>query len=212
MRRLRNYVLIGAQGSGKGTQAKMLSAEYGIPHISTGDIFREIRKEESDLGKRVRELIDKGNLVPDSVTNEIVAARISKKDCSKGFILDGYPRNIIQAEFLNSKKPVSQCIYVEISDAESIKRIAARLVCSECKADYNTIYIKPKKAGVCDKCSGKLMQRDDDKPEFVKKRLETFYRDTKPLLDYYEKKGVLIRVNGEQAIDKVFADIVKGLK
>ena len=212
MRRLRNYILIGAQGSGKGTQAKMLSAEYSIPHISTGDIFREIRKEESDLGKKVRELIDKGNLVPDSVTNEIVAARISKKDCAKGFVLDGYPRNLVQAEFLNGKKPVSKCVYIEISDAESIKRISARLVCSGCKADYNTIYIKPKKAGVCDKCNGKLMQRDDDKPEFVKKRLETFYRETKPLLDYYEKKVVLIRVNGEQPIGKVFADIVKGLK
>jgi adenylate kinase len=212
VRRLRNYILIGAQGSGKGTQAKMLSAEYKIPHISTGDIFREIRKEESDMGKKVRELIDKGNLVPDSVTNEIVAARISKKDCSKGFILDGYPRNLVQAEFLNGKRPVNECIYIEISDAAAVKRISARIVCSSCKADYNTIYIKPKKVGVCDKCNGKLMQREDDKPEFVKKRLETFHRETKPLLDYYEKKGVLIRVNGEQAIDKVFADIVNRLK
>lgn len=209
MRRLRNYILIGAQGSGKGTQAKLIAAEYGIPHISTGDIFREIRKEESDLGRKVRELIDKGNLVPDDVTNEIVAARIARNDCSKGFILDGYPRNIAQAGFLDGKKLINKCIYLEINDAEAVKRISARLVCSSCKADYNTISIKPKKAGVCDKCSGKLVQRDDDKPEFVKKRLETFYRETAPLLDYYEKKGVLIKVDGEQAIDKVFAEIKK---
>lgn len=209
MRRLRNYILIGAQGSGKGTQAKLIAAEYGIPHISTGDIFREIRKEESDLGRKVRELIDKGNLVPDDVTNEIVAARIARNDCSKGFILDGYPRNIAQAGFLDGKKLINKCIYLEINDAEAVKRISARLVCSSCKADYNTISIKPKKAGVCDNCSGKLVQRDDDKPEFVKKRLETFYRETAPLLDYYEKKGVLIKVDGEQAIDKVFAEIKK---
>jgi adenylate kinase len=208
----RNYVLIGPQGSGKGTQAKLIAKKYSIPHISTGDIFREMKHEQTALGKKVRELMDKGNLIPDEITNQIVAQRILKPDCENGFVLDGYPRNLVQAEFLGQKKPVSKCIYIEISDSEAVKRISARLVCSVCKADYNTIYIKPRKAGACDRCNGKLIQREDDKPEFVKKRLETFHRETRPLLDYYEKQGVLLKVNGAQAIDKVFADVVNGLQ
>ena len=211
MIRLRNYILIGAQGAGKGAQAKLIAAEYKIPHISTGDIFREMKHDQTALGKKVRELMDKGNLIPDEITNQIVAQRIIKSDCKNGFVLDGYPRNIAQAEFLEQKKPVSKCIYIEISDSEAIKRISARLICSTCKADYNTIYIKPKKAWTCDKCNGALIQRDDDKPEFVKKRLATFHKETKPLLDYYEKQGVLLRVDGSQAIEKVFEGIKKKL-
>jgi adenylate kinase len=208
----RNYILLGPQGSGKGTQAKLMAAKYNIPHISTGDIFREMRAQNSALGKKVRGLIDNGNLVPDEITNQIVADRLAKPDCKQGFIIDGYPRNIGQAQFLEQKKPVNKYIYVEVSDVESIKRITARRVCSVCKADFNTIYIKPKKEGLCDKCNGKLMQRDDDTPEAVKKRLEIYYKETKPLLDFYKKKGVLLKVNGEQPIDKVFKDIVAGLR
>ena len=208
----RNYILIGPQGSGKGTQAKLIAEKYKIPHISTGDIFREMKHEQTALGKKVRELVDNGNLVPDELTNQIVAARLIKPDCKKGFVLDGYPRNIAQAEFLEKKKPVSKCIYTGIGDSEAIKRISARLICSTCKADYNTIYIKPKKAWTCDKCNGALIQRDDDKPEFVKKRLAIFHKETKPLLDYYDKRGVLLRVDGSQAINKLFQDIVAGLK
>lgn len=208
----RNHILLGPQGSGKGTQAKLMAAKYNIPHISTGDIFRELRTQDSAMGKKVRELIDNGNLVPDEITNQIVADRLAKPDCDEGFILDGYPRNIVQAQFLEQKKPVNKCIYVEVSDAESIKRITARRACSVCKADFNTIYIKPKKEGVCDKCNGKLMQRDDDTPEAVKKRLEIYYKETKPLLDFYKKKNALFKVNGEQPVDKVFKDIVAGLK
>jgi adenylate kinase len=209
---MRNYLLLGPQGSGKGTQAKLIAAEYHIPHISTGDIFRGMRAQDSFLGKKVKELIDNGNLVPDEITNQIVAERLAKPDCKQGFILDGYPRNIEQAKFLEQKKSVSKCISVGVSDAESIKRITARRVCSVCKADFNTIYIKPKKEGVCDKCNSKLMQRDDDAPEAVKKRLGIYYKETKPLLDFYEKKGVLLKVNGEQPVDKVFKDIVAGLR
>lgn len=189
-----------------------MAAKYNIPHISTGDIFREMRAQNSALGKKVRGLIDNGNLVPDEITNQIVADRLAKPDCKQGFIIDGYPRNIGQAQFLEQKKPVNKYIYVEVSDVESIKRITARRVCSVCKADFNTIYIKPKKEGLCDKCNGKLMQRDDDTPEAVKKRLEIYYKETKPLLDFYKKKGVLLKVNGEQPIDKVFKDIVAGLR
>ena len=207
----RNYILIGPQGSGKGTQAKRIAEKYKIPHISTGDIFREMKYEQTALGKKVREIMDKGNLIPDEITNQIVAQRVVKSDCENGFVLDGYPRNIVQAEFLEQKKPVSKCIYIGINDSEAIKRISARLICSTCKADYNTIYIKPKKAWVCDKCNGALIQREDDKPEFVKKRLATFHKETKPLLDYYEKRGVLLKVDGLQAIEKVFEEIKNNL-
>ena len=208
----RNYILLGPQGSGKGTQAKLIAAKYNIPHISTGDIFREMRAQNSVIGKKVRELIDNGNLVPDEITNQIAADRLARPDCKQGFVLDGYPRNLVQAQFLEQKKHVNKCIYVEVSNAESIKRITARRVCSVCKADYNTIYIKPKKEGVCDKCNGKLMQRDDDTPEAVKKRLGIYYKETKPLLGFYKKKGVLLKVNGEQPVDKVFEGVVAGLK
>jgi adenylate kinase len=189
-----------------------MAAKYTIPHISTGDIFREMRAQNSALGKKVRGLIDNGNLVPDEITNQIVADRLAKPDCNEGFILDGYPRNIGQAKFLEQKKSVSKCISIEVSDAESIKRITARRVCSVCKADFNTVYIKPKKEGICDKCNGKLLQRDDDTPDAVKKRLEIYYKETKPLLDFYKKKGVLLKVNGEQPVDKVFKDVVAGLR
>jgi len=208
----RNYVIMGPQGSGKGTQAKMISENYKLPHISTGDIFREIRTQDTTLGRKVRELIDNGNLVPDEIVNEMVARRLNQPDCREGYVLDGYPRNILQAKFLDKQKPVLKCIDLEVSEAECIKRMSARRVCSQCKADYNTIYIKPQKTGICDKCGGKLVQRDDDKPAAIKQRLETYHKETKPVIDYYEKKGVLLKINGEQAIDKVFADILAGLK
>jgi len=209
---VRNYILIGPQGSGKGTQAKLIAEKYKIPHISTGDIFREMRTEESELGRKVKNLIDNGNLIPDEVTNQIVAVRLSKPDCKKGFILDGYPRNIAQAEFLEKQKPVSKVILLELSENETIRRMGARRICAVCKADYNTIYIKPKKEGVCDRCKGKLIIRDDDRPEAIKKRLEIYKSQTTPLINYYEKKGALFRVDGAQPIEKVLKDIVAGLK
>jgi adenylate kinase len=207
----RNYVLIGAQGSGKGTQAKLIAEKYKVPHISTGDIFREIRVQNTGLGEKIKKLIDNGNLVPDEITNQIIAERLAKPDCKKGFILDGYPRNLGQAEFLEQKHPVKKVILFEVSENETIKRMSARRVCSQCKADFNTIYIKPKKDGICDKCGGKLVQRDDDKPDAIKQRVETYRKETSPLIGYYDKKGVLLRVNGEQQIDKVFKDVVAGL-
>jgi len=206
-----NLVLMGPAGSGKGTQAKLLSEKYTIPHISAGVIFREIRKEDTDLGRKVRELIDRGNLVPDNITNEIILRRINEPDCEKGFILDGYPRNTSQAEFLENHKTIKKCILIEVSDKECVRRISARRICSECRADYNIIYLKPKQEGVCDVCGGKLIMRDDDKPEAIMKRLRIYHEITEPLIGFYEKKGILLRINGEQPIQKVFEDIVRGL-
>ena len=203
-----NFIILGPAGSGKGTQAKLLSEKYNIPHISTGVIFREIREQNTELGKKVREFVDNGILVPDEITNELIAKRLDEPDCQKGFVLDGYPRNLEQAEFLDKHKPVYKCIYLEVSDKECIKRMSARRVCSKCKADYNIICIKPKQEGICDKCSGELIHRDDDKPEAIKKRLEIYRKETEPLIDFYEKKGVLLRINGEQSIEKVFKDVV----
>ena len=208
----RNYVLIGPQGSGKGTQAKLISKEYNIPHVSTGDIFREIRAQSTDLGRKIKELIDNGNLVPDEITNQIIAERLGKPDCREGFILDGYPRNIAQAEFLEKNHPVKKVILLEVSEKETVKRMSARRVCSQCKADYNTVYIRPEKEGICDKCGGRLIQRDDDGPEAIKKRLETYRKETAPLISYYDKRGILLKINGEQPIDEVFKDVVAGLK
>ncbi|HJX05967.1 MAG TPA: adenylate kinase [Candidatus Nanoarchaeia archaeon] len=208
----KNFVILGPQGSGKGTQAKLIADKYKLPHISTGDIFRQMRTQNTGLGRKVKELIDAGNLVPDEITNQIIVERLAKPDCKKGFVLDGYPRNLGQAEFLDKNYPVTKVILLEISEGETIKRMAARRICSSCKADYNIIYILPKKEGICDKCGGKLIQRDDDKPEAIRKRLETYNKETTPLISYYDKKGVLLRVNGEQPIEKVFRDVVAGIK
>lgn len=207
-----NFVMLGPAGSGKGTQAELLAKKLNMPQISTGVIFREMRQEDSELGKKVRELIDRGILVPDEITNDIVAQRLEKPDCKAGFVLDGYPRNLGQAQFLETKKPLRNAIYVEVSDEECIKRISARRVCSKCKAGFNTIYIKPKKEGVCDKCGGELVMRDDDKPDSVKERLDIYHNDTRPLIDFYEKKNVLLKINGEQPIEKVFEEIINGLE
>ena len=207
-----NIVMMGPQGSGKGTQARQLAERLGIPHISTGDAFREIKKENSDLGRKVKSLIDNGRLVDDGTTNDVVASRFKKPDVRNGYILDGYPRTMPQLLFLESLKPVNYCILIDVSDEESMKRILARRVCSECKENYNTIYIKPKKSGICDACGGVLVTRDDDKPDLVRERLKKYHLETGPMLEFYKKKGVFYRVKGEQEIAKVFGDIAKMLK
>ncbi|MBN1793017.1 adenylate kinase [Candidatus Woesearchaeota archaeon] len=206
-----NIVVLGAQGSGKGTQAERLERKFHIPHISTGDVFREMRTQDTELGRKVKDLIDKGIFVPDEITNQIVAERLKKDDAKPGFILDGYPRNISQAENLDRLRPIKHCILIEVGDDKSIERIGARRICSKCKANYNIIYLKPKVEGVCDSCGGELIMRDDDKPEAVKLRLSKYHSETAPLISFYEKKGVLLRINGEQMIEKVFLDIMKKL-
>ncbi len=204
-------VIMGAPGSGKGTQAEKIAQKFNIPHISTGDIFREIRTEDSELGRRVRNLIDNGNLVDDSTTNEIVANRLKKDDCAKGFMLDGFPRNLYQAGFLESLANIDYVINLDVSKDELIKRQTSRRICSGCKANYNIIYIPPKQENICDDCGGKLIIRADSEPEAVKTRLDVYNNQTVPLIEFYQQKNKLLNINGEQSIDKVFADIEQKL-
>jgi adenylate kinase len=207
-----NFIIFGSQASGKGTQANKIAAKYGIPHISTGDIFRESVNEGTELGKKAEKIMKKGILMPDDLTNEIVKERLKKDDCEEGFILDGYPRTKDQAEYLDKLNyKINAVINLEISEEELIKRISSRRVCADCKANYNLLTCPPKKKGLCDKCNGKLVQRDDDKLEAIKKRLLLYHELTEPLLKFYEEKGVVIKINGEQKISKVFDSILKEL-
>jgi len=200
--------MLGPQGSGKGTQAKLLAEKLNIPHISTGEIFRNIPRD-TPFGKQIHELIDSGNLVPDKLTAKIVNARLAEMDCRSGFILDGFPRTLPQARLLVTKPDFA--LYLEISDDEAVRRISSRWQCRRCEAVYG-LEAPPKKAGVCDRCNGELYQREDDKPEFVRKRLATFHRETEPLKEFYKKQGLLYVINGEQPIDVIFKDILKKLK
>ncbi len=201
-------ILLGAQGCGKGTQAAKVSAKYNIPHISTGDIFRENMKNQTELGKLAQDYMNKGQLVPDEVTNNMVADRLKKED---GFILDGYPRNLEQAEALAGMTTLDYALDIEISDEEAVKRISGRRTCDDCGAVYHTFYKKPETEGICDKCQGELKQREDDNEETVQKRLAIYHEKTKPLIDYYKNKDKLIEINGEQPIADVFIDVDKAL-
>jgi adenylate kinase len=206
-----NIILIGPQGSGKGTQAKLISKEYNIPHISTGDIFRETAKTNTKLGKKLKNLIDNGILVPDNVTNDVIKERLSKDDIKNGFVLDGYPRNLNQAEFLNSIIKIDHVFEIAVSDKESIKRLSSRRQCRKCNLIYGAVN-PPKNDNKCDNCGEELYQRDDDKEDAIKKRLKTYHKQTEPLINYYKKKGLLVRINGEQSIEKIFDEIKKWFK
>ncbi|MBW2990650.1 nucleoside monophosphate kinase [Candidatus Woesearchaeota archaeon] len=207
-----NYVILGPPGSGKGTQAELLAEKLGVPHFSPGAIFREIEKQDTDFGRKIKQVIDSGGLVPDESVNEMVIKRLDEPDCEQGFILDGYPRDMIQIEFFEKHKEVKKVILVDVSEEECIRRITARRVCSKCKEEFNTIYIKPKQEGICDKCGAELEHREDDKPEAVKIRFEKFHKDTKPVIEHYEKKGIILRINGEQTVEKVFEEMVGELE
>lgn len=206
-----NFIMMGPAGSGKGTQAELIAKKYDIPHISIGLIFRELEKHDTKLGREVKQMIDKGVFVPDEITNQIILDKLNEDECQKGFVLDGYPRSHEQAEFLEKHRQIKKAILLEISEEECIRRMLARRVCSKCKAEFNTLYIKPKKEGICDKCGGKLVQREDDNPEAIKERLDKFHNITRPVIEFYEKKGVLLRVNGEQPIEKVFEELKEKL-
>ena len=209
-------IMLGAPGAGKGTQAKMLAAKYGIPHISTGDIFRMNIKNNTELGQKAKGYMDAGQLVPDELVVDLVVDRIKAQDCMKGFILDGFPRTIPQAEALdyalnNQNEKIDYAINVDVPDENIIKRMSGRRACVGCGATYHLVYNPTKQEGVCDSCGEKLILRDDDKPETVKKRLDVYHEQTQPLIDYYEAKGALLTVDGTQDIDVVFADITKVL-
>jgi len=206
-------IILGPQASGKGTQANMLSNEFDIPHISTGDIFRDNIKNLTELGKLALSYTNKGALVPDDVTNKIVADRLSQADCSEGFILDGYPRNIEQAEFLDTIVEVDKVLEIKVSDDEAIKRISGRRTCEKCGAVFSIYQTNEEDlTSACKKCGGKLIIRDDDTESAVRKRLEIYHEQTEPIVDYYRKKQILVSINGKQSIEKIFEIIKKKLR
>ena len=206
-------VMLGAPGAGKGTQAERIADKYGIPHISTGDIFRANLKAGTELGMKAKEYMDQGLLVPDSLTVDLLMDRIAKDDCKNGYVLDGFPRTIPQAEALKealTKKgeKLDYAIDVAVPDENIISRMSGRRACVSCGATYHVVYAAPAKEGICDKCGAKLILRDDDKPETVKNRLVIYHEQTQPLIDYYKADGILKTVDGTKDLEAVFADIV----
>lgn len=199
-------IILGPPGSGKGTQAKLIAEHYGIDHVSTGDIFREKKKEDSELGRLVKELIDNGRLVPDDITIKIVEEKV--KGLKKGYLLDGFPRTVPQAEALDKIDKLTHVLYIEVSEETLLKRITSRRVC-ECGESYHLIFNPPKEEGICNKCGKEIYQRVDDAEDKVKERLKEYDTKTKPLLDYYKKK--LIKIDGELAISEIFEEIKKFL-
>jgi len=189
---------MGPQGSGKGTYASRLSAIFGVPHISTGQIFRDNMVQGTPLGKEVDKFLKSGVLVPDDITLETVKNRLSEPDCKKGFIFDGFPRTLKQAEGLEKTTKLDYVINLVVPDWVLIKRLSLRVSCEKCGEIYNLGYLKPKLEGICDKCGGRLMQRDDDKEEAIKKRLREYEEKTKPLIDYYKNKGILVNISNDK--------------
>lgn len=206
-------IMLGAPGAGKGTQAKMIADKYAVPHISTGDIFRANIKEGTELGKEAKTYMDKGLLVPDELTVKILLDRVAKDDCKNGYVLDGFPRTIPQAEVLDKAlaelgDAIDYAIDVDVPDENIVNRMSGRRACLACGATYHIVHIPPKAEGVCDRCGKELVLRDDDKPETVKKRLGVYHDQTQPLIDFYTKKGVLKTVDGTVDMQDVFAAIV----
>ena len=209
-------ILLGPLGAGKGTQAAGIVEKYNIPHISTGDIFRKNIKEGTDLGKKAKEYIDQGLLVPDELTVGLVTDRITQDDCKNGFMLDGFPRNVSQAEQLDAflkenNIELSNVINIEVDKNILVSRAVGRRICKSCGATYHVEFNPPKIEGVCNVCQGELYQRADDNEETVSKRIQVYLDETRPLADYYAKVGILSNINGQQSIDEVFGDIVAAL-
>jgi adenylate kinase len=209
-------VIFGPPGAGKGTQAKLLSERLGVPHIATGDMLREAVKAGTRLGGLAKKYMDEGRLVPDEVVIGMVEERLRQPDCSKGFILDGFPRTIEQAEALDSELEklglkLDAVLNLEVGDEEVVKRIALRRTCRSCGAVFHLIFNPPRREGVCDRCGGELYQRDDDKEEVVRNRLKVYRQQTKPLLEFYRRRGLLRDVNGERSIEDVFKEILAAL-
>jgi adenylate kinase len=207
-------VMLGAPGAGKGTQAKMIAAKYGVPHISTGDIFRANIKNGTELGAKAKEYMDKGLLVPDELVVDLVIDRFKEDDCAKGYILDGFPRTIPQAEALDAAltaigDSVDYAINVEVPDSNIIERMSGRRACVGCGATYHVVYNPTKVEGKCDTCGAELILRDDDKPETVKNRLKVYHDQTQPLIDYYKGKNILKEVDGTVDMNDVFAAITE---
>lgn len=208
-----NIVMLGAPGAGKGTQAEKISQKYNIPHISTGDIFRQSIKNGTPLGVAAKSYMDQGLLVPDHVTNNMVKEMLFKDEFKNGFILDGYPRTISQAEFFTNAlkeegKKLDMVLNIEVDEQDILERMTGRRVCTKCNSTYHVIFNKSKDNVSCDKCGNKLIQRDDDKEETVKKRLDVYRKETKPLVDYYTETKELRTVEGKGSVDDIFERIV----
>lgn len=209
-------IMLGAPGAGKGTQAKKIADKYGIPHISTGDIFRANIKNGTDLGKKAKTYMDQGLLVPDELVVDLVVDRVKQEDCKNGYVLDGFPRTIPQAEALDAAlsklgEKMDYAINVEVPDENIVARMSGRRACVACGATYHLVHIPTKVEGICDVCGEKLILREDDKPETVQKRLNVYHEQTQPLIDYYTEQGILVEVDGTLDMAEVFAAIVKVL-
>ena len=206
-------IMLGAPGAGKGTQAQMIAEKYNIPHISTGDIFRANIKNGTELGKKAKEYMDKGLLVPDELTVQLLLDRVANDDCKNGYVLDGFPRTIPQADVLDNEltklgDKVDFAVNVDVPDENIVRRMSGRRACLKCGATYHIEHIPPKVEGVCDKCGSELVLRDDDKPETVQNRLSVYHEQTQPLIEYYDKKSILKTVDGTKDMQEVFSDIV----
>ena len=209
-------ILLGPPGAGKGTQAAKIVEKYGVPHISTGDIFRENIKKGTELGKKAQEYMNKGELVPDDLVIEIATTRLLEDDCRNGFLLDGFPRTVYQAEKLDEflaahDSKIDKVLDIAVEKEELIVRLTGRRVCKACGASFHVVNIPPKKEGVCDYCGGELIQRADDNLETVTNRIDVYEAQTMPLIDYYEKAGNLVHIDGSTGLESVFADIVAAL-
>ncbi|KPJ67760.1 MAG: adenylate kinase [Syntrophobacter sp. DG_60] len=212
-----DLIFLGPPGAGKGTQAKMLIEHYNIPQISTGDILRAAVAEGTDLGKKAREYMEAGKLVPDGVVIGIIEQRLKQSDCEKGFILDGFPRTVAQAEALdkvleNMGRKIDHVVSVDVPSEELIKRLTGRRTCKNCGAMYHVMFNPPKSQGICDKCGGELYQRPDDNEETVKSRLDVYEQQTSPLIGFYNNKGLVRRIDGRGGIKEIFEQILKILE
>jgi adenylate kinase len=209
-------VIIGAPGAGKGTQATKLCERFKIPHLSTGDIFRSNIKNDTALGKKVKEIINQGKLVPDEITMEIVEDRLKNDDCNSGFLMDGFPRTVRQADFFdrlldNTGYVIDRAVNLIVSDEVILDRMTGRRVCDSCSSSYHVKNVPSKIVGICDNCGGKLIQREDDKPETVLQRLEVYHGQTKPIIEYYRKKGILSEVKGKHSVDETTNELFRML-
>ena len=207
-----NIVLMGCPGAGKGTQSAKLEKKYGLTHISTGDVLRGEIASGSALGEKIAQLINRGNLVPDEMIIKMLEKRIDKDDCKNGYLLDGFPRTIFQAQELDQflqqlNRKITAVFYIDIAQEEVIKRLAGRRVCPSCGGSFNIDLKPPRKSGICDFCGTELVQRKDDNPDTIKERLDVYEKQTKPLADYYEKSGCIARIDGAVSPDKVFEQI-----
>ena len=207
----KNMVFLGPQGSGKGTVIGKIKDRYGVPHVSTGDMFREAVKEGTEFGTKAAEFMNRGELVPDEVTCGMVRERLARDDSVGGFMLDGFPRNLEQARALSAITTIDTAVFLDVPEEVSLERLSGRRQCRDCGTIFHCVFVPPQQDGICDKCGGELYQRDDDKPEAIKERLAIYRAETMPIVDYYDEAGVLVKVDGSGSVDEVVARIVEKL-